>query len=302
MNRTPARVAMAALACFGLSACTPAVSAFDNDPGETGYDVSHIEAVPEIAAQVPENIRARGVLRNGASTNWPPLEYRKSDGQTPTGYEIDLTRALAKVMGLRDGTTQHTEFDALLPQIGTKFDVGLSGFTVTKERLQSFNMIAYSQAGTSWAVAAGNPAAFTPEDPCGFTIGVQTGTSQYDFLKETSAQCEAEGKPEITIMPMQSQAQISVKVASGQYDATLADSPVIGYSVVRTEGKLEHIGEEFDSAPQAVVVPLDDPELAQAVEDALNYLIDTGELEKILSYYGASGVALPHATLNPEVN
>ena len=141
------------------------------------YDVSSIPTVDEIAALVPEDVKKRGTLRNGASTGYAPAEYMDTDGQTPVGYDIDINKALAKVMGLNVGETKHSEFPTIIPALGTKFDVGISSFTITSEREQQVNMVSYLNVGSAWGVAAGNPKNFDPSDSCGATIAVQTGTA-----------------------------------------------------------------------------------------------------------------------------
>ena len=49
----------------------------------TAYDVSQIPTDADIAALVPEDVKKRGTLRNGASTGYAPAEYMATDGQTP---------------------------------------------------------------------------------------------------------------------------------------------------------------------------------------------------------------------------
>ena len=72
----------------------------ENAPSATAsrtasYDVSTIPTVDEIAALVPDDIKKRGTLRNGASTGYAPAEYMDTDGQTPIGYDVDINKALA---------------------------------------------------------------------------------------------------------------------------------------------------------------------------------------------------------------
>ena len=249
------------------------------------YDVSSIPTVDEIAALVPDDIKKRGTLRNGASTGYAPAEYMDTDGQTPIGYDIDINKALAKVMGLNAGETKHSEFPTIIPALGTKFDVGISSFTITSEREQQVNMVSYLNVGSAWGVAAGNPKNFDPSNPCGATIAVQTGTAQEEYAAALSDECVA-----------------ATKLIGGQYDATLADSTVIGYTSSQSAGKIEQLGDTFESAPQGVAVAKDDAQLAEAVQKAMQYLMDNGYLNDILATYGAENAALTTAALNPTVD
>ena len=279
----------------------------ENAPSTTAshtasYDVSTIPTVDEIAALVPDDIKKRGTLRNGASTGYAPAEYMDADGQTPIGYDIDINKALAKVMGLNAGETKHSEFPTIIPALGTKFDVGISSFTITSEREQQVNMVSYLNVGSAWGVAAGNPKNFDPSDPCGSTIAVQTGTAQEEYAATLSDECVAAGKEKITVMPHELQTDIATKLIGGQYDATLADSTVIGYTSSQSAGKIEQLGDTFESAPQGVAVAKDDAQLAEAVQKAMQYLMDNGYLNDILASYGAENAALTTAALNPSVD
>lgn len=268
----------------------------------TSFDVSSIPTIDEIAALVPDDVKKRGTLRNGASTGYAPAEFMDTDGQTPIGYDIDINKALAKVMGLSSGETKHSEFPTIIPALGTKFDVGISSFTITTDREQQVNMVSYLNVGSAWGVAAGNPKNFNPSDPCGTTIAVQTGTAQEEYAATLSDECVAAGKSKITVMPHELQTDIATKLIGGQYDATLADSTVIGYTSAQSGGKIEQIGETFESAPQGIAVAKDDAQLTEAVQKAMQYLMDNGYLTDILATYGADNAALTTAELNPSVN
>ncbi|MDO5721040.1 MAG: ABC transporter substrate-binding protein [Actinomycetaceae bacterium] len=291
---------LAALGATGLAACSDPETA---SPAPTSsapdFAIESIEVNEEIAKLVPEGIKERNELRNGASTDYAPAEFRDSDGRTPIGYDIDITKALARVMGLEDGTTEHAEFPTIIPALGTKFDVGISSFTITGERLEQVNMISYVQVGSSYAVKTGNPKKFDPNNACGSTIGVQTGTYQHDYANELSKKCEADGKPAIEVMPHDLNTDAITKLVGEQYDAVLSDSTVTGYAISRTNGEIEQVGEIIESEPQGVAVAKEDTALAEAIQKAMQYLMDEGYLDKILAQYGAEDAGLKTAELNP---
>ncbi|WP_455149120.1 ABC transporter substrate-binding protein [Schaalia odontolytica] len=311
ISKAHALIVFAAAATLPLSACADPTSPSSSTSeaasstataSTTSYDVAAIPTVDEIAALVPNEVKTRGTLRNGASADYAPAEFLGDDSQTAQGYDVDINKALAKVMGLNEGTTNHAEFPTIIPALGTKFDVGISSFTITSEREEQANLISYVQVGSAFGVAAGNPKNFDPSNPCGKTIGVQTGTAQEDYATELSDQCVADGKDKITIMPHELQTDIATKVIGGQYDATLADSTVIGYTASLSGGKIEQVGDVVESAPQGIAVNKNDEQLTQAVQKAMQYLMDNGYLKDILGAYGAESAALTTAELNPATN
>lgn len=307
MRKLPAALLLTATASMALAACSDPSTSSTSQSAEgavsataiESFDTSSIETVDEIAALVPVAVKERNILRNGTSADYAPAEFRAEDGQTPVGYDIDIVKALAKVMGLEEGTTTHAEFPTIIPGLGSKFDIGASSFTITEERLGQTNMISYVEVGSAYAVAQGNPKNFDPANACGTTIGVQNGTYQQEYAEHLSEECVAGGNEAIKIMPLDLQPDIATKVIGGQYDATLADSTVIGYTVELSGGKLEQVGDIIEAEPQGIAVAKNDTELANAIQKAMQYLMDNGYLTKILAAYGAEDAGLTTAELNP---
>ena len=307
MRKLPAALLLTATASMALAACSDPSTSSTSQSAEgavsataiESFDTSSIETVDEIAALVPVAVKERNILRNGTSADYAPAEFRAEDGQTPVGYDIDIVKALAKVMGLEEGTTTHAEFRTIIPGLGSKFDIGASSFTITEERLGQTNMISYVEVGSAYAVAQGNPKNFDPANACGTTIGVQNGTYQQEYAEHLSEECVAGGNEAIKIMPLDLQTDIATKVIGGQYDATLADSTVIGYTVELSGGKLEQVGDIIEAEPQGIAVAKNDTELANAIQKAMQYLMDNGYLTKILAAYGAEDAGLTTAELNP---
>ena len=283
---TPALVGALAL---GLSGCTYASQALDS---AQGFDVSAIQAVPEVAALVPEQVRADKILTVAAELTYPPMEFVAGDGQTAIGLDIDIAKALARVMGL-DAQMVSAGFDSIIPAIGAKYEVGISAFTITPERLDAVNMVPYFSAGSQFATRIGNSAEIDPEmipfSICGTRIAVQIGTvQQEDLLGWNDNTCS--DNP-INIFPYETQADATANLIGGKVDAMYADSPIVDYALLQTAGRLELLGEMRDGADYGVVVAKNDEQLAQAVQAALHELMADGTLQNIAAYWGnAQGV------------
>ncbi|WP_448760070.1 ABC transporter substrate-binding protein [Actinomyces oricola] len=307
MKRIPTlTLGLAAMTALALAGCTSASDVQDgaaNASAIPSYDTSSITKQDDIAALLPDSVTADGVLTAGASTDYAPAEFRDPSGN-PVGYDVDLTRAIAAVLGL-DAKTEHAEFDSIIPAVGTKFDLGISSFTITPERLESVTMVSYINVGSQFNVAKGNPEGVDPSDTlnlCGLTIGVQTGTSQESAIKGYSTACTAAGKPVIDVKPYSAQSDATTALAGGALDATFADSTVAGYAQIQTEGKVETVGEVIDAAPQGVVVAKGDTATAEAVRQAIQYLMDEGYWDEILETWGIdTSQALKTSEIDPSV-
>ena len=263
------------------------------------FDVSGVKKVDEIAALLPKAVADKGTLTVGASTDYAPAEFRADDLKTAIGYDVDLSKALGKVLGL-DAEVVDGEFASLLPGIGTKYDVGISSFTVTPERTASYNMISYITVGSSYAVKTGNPEKFNPDDVCGTSIAVQTGTFQDDELAKISKACTDGGKKAVDILQYGRQSDATTNVVGGKAVAFYADSTVASYASALTNGQMEVVGGIRDAAPQGIVVQQSDKAMTEAVQKAMQHLMADGTWGKILDSWGIKGdAALKTAELNP---
>lgn len=312
MRRILAAGLLAALtltACGGGGTTEPTAST-DASAGSTAtaevggadrsYDVSGVTKVDEIAAQLPAAVAEKGTLVIGAAIDYAPAEFRAEDLQTAIGYDVDMGKALGKVLGL-ESEVSAAEFASLLPGIGSKYDVGISSFTITDERMANYNMISYIMVGSSYAVQTGNPQGFDPADVCGQTIGVQTGTWQEEDLAAKSEQCVADGKDAIDVLSYGTQSDVTTNVIGGKAIAFYADSTVADYASALTGGQMEVVGGVLDSAAQGIVVAQDDAELTAAVQAAMQYLMDEGIWTEILASWGVDeDAALSTAELNPK--
>ena len=280
----------------GSSATEPQNGAVSAD---RSYDVSGIKKVDEIAALLPAAVAERGTFVVGAAIDYPPAEFRAEDLQTAIGYDVDMSKALGRVLGLETETSA-AEFASLLPGIGTKYDVGISSFTITNERMASYNMISYIMVGSSFAVQKDNPKDFDPDNLCGQTIGVQTGTYQEEELATMSDQCAADGKEAINVLSYGVQSDVTTNLIGGKVVAFYADSTVADYAVALTDGQLEVVGGVRDAAPQGIVVSADDAQLTEAIQRAMQQLMDDGTWSAILGSWGVEESAgLKTAELNP---
>ncbi|MFI2105393.1 ABC transporter substrate-binding protein [Isoptericola sp. NPDC019693] len=299
-----ATVVTSAVAALALTGCTTASQETGSTPGASGdstaaaVDLDAIQQDDAVADLVPASVAEDGVLTVGSNLQYAPVEFLDADGKTPVGLDIDIATALAKTMGL-ELQVENAGFDSIIPAIGTKYEVGMSAFSVTPERLETVDMVSYFTAGTQLAVATGNPDGVSPDDLCGVTVGVQTGTIQQDDLTAMSTECTDAGKEAIDVLPYDSQSDVTTNLAGGKLQAMSADSPIIAYAAEQTDGAVEALGEITDAAPYGVAVAKDDAELAKAVQAGLQKLMDDGVLAQVADTWGSGAAVLDTAELNP---
>jgi len=83
-----------------------------------------------------ENVQKRGTIIVGTSPDWPPFEFLDPQTGKLTGFEVELMELIAERLGLKvDWRTM--DFATIIVAVEHKdIDLGVSGFSVTPERLE----------------------------------------------------------------------------------------------------------------------------------------------------------------------
>jgi ABC-type amino acid transport substrate-binding protein/predicted Ser/Thr protein kinase len=240
-------------------------------------------AVEDIAATLPEEIRAAGRLKIGVEAAYAPNEFKDASGAI-VGFDVDLMNAITRTLGLVPDY-QENKFDAIIPLVQANgLDVGMSSFTDTKEREELVDFVDYFQAGTLWAQRAGS--GIDPANACGLSVGVVLPSLQEaEDIPERSAACEAAGLPPIDKRSFEKQEEVNAALMNGEIDAMSADSPVTLFAIKTSGGALEKAGDVFNTEPYGWPVAKGSP-LAESLLKALQHVIDTGEYKTIATMWG----------------
>ncbi|HTI76474.1 MAG TPA: bifunctional serine/threonine-protein kinase/transporter substrate-binding domain-containing protein [Mycobacterium sp.] len=252
-------------------------------------------AVPEIAATVPEDIKATGRLVIGVNVPYAPNEFKNSSGEI-VGFDVDLMNAVAKTLGLTPDYRE-TAFESIMPSVsGGSFNVGMSSFTDTKEREANVDFVTYFQAGTLWAQR--EQSSVDPNAACGLKIGVTYASIQEtEEVPAKSDQCVAAGVSPIDKVVYTRQDDLTAALLNGEIDAMAADSPVTGFAIKASNGKLTPAGEIFDTAPYGWPVAKGSG-LTESLKRALEHLIRTGEYRTIATTWGVEKGLITSPVIN----
>ncbi len=286
---------IAAVFAVGLSLTGCGSSSLDNNSGKKAEVKTSVSK--EASAMVPQALKDKGTLTVGSDASYAPSEFLGADGSTIEGFDVDLFKAVATKLGLK-ADFKNAGFDSIIPGVNSKkFDIGVSSFTINPERKKVVDMISYFNAGTQWASAPGNPKNVDPAKPCGVNVAVQTNTVQDQ--NDLPAKVKACGAKAPKIDRYDKQDEATAAVGSGKDDAMLADSPVIAYAVKQSKGKLEALGDIYDSAPYGYTVAKNNNKLSQAIVIALKELEADGTYKKVLSQWGVDQGAITDFAVNP---
>lgn len=309
-----AALAATALTVTGLmiAGCS-AAGASGADPDDSAaapVEIVGVEiAVDEDArALLPAAIRDAGSVAVATDAPYAPFEMFVEEGSEElTGVDVLLGQAIGAKLGI-DFEFAQQGFDGIIPALQAgNFDVTISAMTSSVERMDVLTFVDYSASGTGILTTAGNPEGIeTYLDLCGKKVAVQTATSQVDLVNDVwQAECEAEGLGAIELSEFPSDSDAQLAITAGKAVASLLTKPSAGYVAKTTNGGDTFMVIEDPTAPNGYDATLNgigvlkaNEELAQAIQAALQALMDDGTYEQILAEFGVEGIGIDEATIN----
>ncbi len=227
-----------------------------------------------------EKIKQAGVIKVGTSADYPPFEYIDESGNI-TGFDIELMEEIGKRLGIKVEWVD-MPFDSLIAGVQEgKIDCSISAFNYTEERDKVVDFSdAYFTAEDAFMVAetfSGNIS--KPEDVAQYKVGVQSGTTQDDWLTNVLQ------IPEQNLSRYDRADQAALDLKSGRIEVMMADA-IPAKSLAQKIGGLKIIYTAvLSSGPMNIVLPEGDTELAQAINQILKQLQQEGFIDQLAQKY-----------------
>lgn len=287
--------AVAIALTLATTACSDSLS---GDVGDKASPAPSVQSDQKLFDRLPDKIKQDKKILVGTDASYAPNEF--TVGNKIQGFDIDVFNAIGAKLGVKV-EYQNAKFDTIIPSVSSgKFDAGISSFTINATREKQVNMTSYFTAGTQWAVAEGNPKKIDPDNACGKTVAVQTGTTQeLDDLPDRQKKC---GSNKIKILHFDGQDTVTTTVVSGRADAMLADSPVTQYAAKQQKGKIQTVGDVYATAPYGIITAKDQTEYAQVLADAFAAVQKDGAVKSAMAEWGITSGEIDNTTVNPSAS
>jgi polar amino acid transport system substrate-binding protein len=249
--------------------------------------------------RLPAGVRSRGEVRVATDAAYPPASGYAPDGRTIEGFEPDLAATLGRVLGVTF-TFVRTDFADALPalQDGT-VDLVMSAMTDTVERQAHVDFVDYFEAGSSIVVQRGNAHGISDlRDLCGQIVAVEEGSILVDLLERTQSSCKDD---RIVVRQFSDNTKALVELRTGRAAAVLNDYPPAARLTTdaRTSAHFQLASTtQYEPGFYGIAVPKDQPGLRDALHEAMNRVIRSGEYADVLDRWGVSSGAVSAATVN----
>jgi len=233
------------------------------------------------SAATLESVKKAGKLTIATSPDFPPFEELQADGSV-TGIEIELMELICKELGVTLDI-QQMNFDTVLPGIQAgKYDVGVSGISVTPKREKNVKFtVPYCLAAQAIVVLETSDIK-GKADLTGKKISVQSGTTAETFCMENNY--------DISAFAANTDAEMSLtsgKVQAWVIDDLTAAEMVAAYNAENPDVELVILDEAMTTEPYAFAFNMGSGDLVDAINPIIQKLVGDGTVAKIFEEYNA---------------
>jgi cystine transport system substrate-binding protein len=243
-------------------------------------------ALPALAADLLDTVKARGTLRIAMEGTYPPFNFKDGKSGQLAGYDVDVAKAVAARLGLKPEFVT-TEWSAILAGLGAgKYDVIVSQVGITAKRAQAFDFSQpYTYSSPQLIVRRNESLSYkTLPDLKGKTVGVGQGSV---------FEQQAKAVPGIAVKSYPAAPENLQDLAFGRIDAALNDSLMVAYLLKNSQlpikagarvGAVERMGIPYRKG---------NPKFGAALDKALAALQADGRLRAMSVKWFGSDASRP---------
>ena len=194
------------------------------------------------------NIQQTKVIKVGTDPTWPPYQMRDNETGQIVGFEVDLANACAAKLGLTIQWNDVTFDNIILSVQNGQLDMGVSGFSVTPERLDqvSFTLPHSTTEGqvvmlqsTMDAKHISNVNSLADFKTLGITVGVQSGNVEQIELQNAGVDIRTWSDSAAPFQDMVS--------ANPSVQAVYAETPITTTWIAQFQAQGNHVGVVYQS-------------------------------------------------------
>ncbi len=224
-----------------------------------------------------ETILKRGALWVGFDSGYMPFEMTDQKGRY-VGFDIDMAKEMAKAMGVKF-VPINTAWDDIIPSLTTgKFDIIISGMTITQERNLKINFAdPYIIAGQTILINkkhAGKIKSYKDLNDSRYIVTSQSSTTGETAVKILIPKC--------IYKSFKTENEAASEVLNGKADAFVYDLPFCAVIMaMQGKGKLFFLDTPFTYEPLAWAIKKGDPDFMNWLNNFLRQIKNDGRYDRI---------------------
>jgi cystine transport system substrate-binding protein len=244
-------------------------------------------ALPALAADLLDTVKARGTLRIALEGTYPPFNFKDPKSGQLTGYDVDVAKLVCARLGLKPEFVS-TEWAAILAGLGAgRYDVIISQVGITAKRQQAFEFSRpYTYSAPQLIVRKNEPVNYTGLNQL---KGKKVGVGQGSVFEQ-----QAKAVPGIEVKSYPAAPENLQDLAFGRIDAALNDSLMVGYLLKNTQLPIRAGARVGAAERMGIALRKGNPKLLAALDKALDDARADGSLKQVsLKWFGSDASRAP---------
>lgn len=253
---------------IALTGCGSSASSQKSDSSGTPADI--------------KAIKDRGTLKVGVKVDVPKFGYKDPKTSKIDGFEIDLSKAVAKKIL---GDENKIEFEAVTAKTrGPLLDSGdvdmiAATFTITDERKKSYNFSDPYFTDSVGLMVKKNSGIKDLKGLNGKTIGVAQSATSKQAIQDAAEKVGSKVK----FLEFASYPEIKAALDSGRVDCFSVDGSILyGY----LDNSTEILKERFTPQEYGIASKKGNDALAKTINETIDDMKKSGELDKLIQKWG----------------
>ena len=297
------RRSLVLLAAAALTSALHAQTVIDLSPEQKG----RLRAPQDAAAiaAIPKNFKfvKPGVLTMAIHPAAPPTGTYATDAKTIVGFDPDFAQLVADALGLKLELQAVAWADWPLGLTSGKYDAVISNVGVTEQRKEKFDFSTYRLGLHGFYVKKDSKITSIkePKDIAGLRVISASGTNQERIALEWNRLNVAAGLKPAELQYFDDDAARTLALVSGRADVNFNPNAPQAYQAAK-DGQIKSVGTVNAGWPNKSDVAITTRKgsgLADALTQAANGLIKSGQYAQALDRWKLAEEALPKSETNP---
>ncbi len=269
-------MALSLAACGSGSSSAPAAEEKQDAAGAA----TEAAASDDAAETADITTIADGVLTVGTSPDFAPYEFYyidESGNPQLAGFDIALAQRIADNLGLELKVVP-MDFDGILMELQNgNIDLGISGFSPSPERAETFDFSdLYYMGGQSFVIRVADKDKYTDYAAFdGLPVGAQTGSIQMGLAEENTPNANIIGLPKVTDLINE---LLSGKLEGAFIETAVAEQYIKNYPDLMIAWEVP-----YDTEGSAIALKKGNDGLREAVNSVIKEVLADGSMDEYIA-------------------